>query len=91
MDFMQDESQRRAALVFESAKLLFLQGRAGTGKTHTALALGLRELALKHVDRLILTRPNVECGPTPGYIPGTLEEKFGPWLNRMGVALGDTD
>lgn len=83
MEFSQDESQRRAALVFEQAKLLFLQGRAGTGKTHTALALGLHSLALKHADKLILTRPNVECGPTLGYVPGTLEEKFGPWLGPL--------
>lgn len=84
----EDDSQRRACTLFENARILFLQGRAGTGKTHTALGLGLRELALKHIDQLILTRPNVECGPTLGYVPGTIEEKFGPWLGPLRDVAG---
>lgn len=78
-----DDTQAKAILAARSAKCLVLLGRAGTGKTH--LALGL---ALQTGRGIVLTRPSVECGETLGYIPGDLNEKFGPWLGPFRDVLG---
>jgi phosphate starvation-inducible PhoH-like protein len=48
--------------------------------------------AMKIVDKIILTRPNVSVGKDLGYFPGTLEEKFAPWaapvLDVLNEQLG---
>jgi len=72
-------------------------GPAGTGKTWIA-ATHAADLYRNHqIDKIILTRPNVPCGRSLGYFPGTLEEKFGPWAapvieaikERIGTAAFD--
>jgi len=37
----------------------------------------------RHVSKIILTRPNVPCGRSLGFFPGSLEDKFAP-LGRAG-------
>jgi len=38
-------------------------------------------LYYKKIDKIIITRPAVEaCGEQMGFLPGTLEEKFMPYL-----------
>jgi len=39
------------------------------------------------VSRIILTRPNVPCGPSLGFFPGSLEEKFAPWATPVVDAI----
>ena len=47
--------------------MIFAEGPAGTGKTYTAVALGVRALKNKEVRRIILTRPAVEAGENLGF------------------------
>jgi len=60
--------------------IVFGIGSAGTGKTYVAASYAAQELFYKRVDRIILTRPNVETGRSLGFLPGTLEEKYAPYL-----------
>ena len=39
------------------------------------------------IDKIILTRPNVPCGRSLGYFPGTLEDKFAPWAAPVVEAI----
>lgn len=55
-------------------------GSAGTGKTFIAASYAASQLYHRKVDRVILTRPNVETGRGLGFLPGTLEEKYAPYL-----------
>jgi phosphate starvation-inducible PhoH-like protein len=34
----------------------------------------------KEINKIIITRPNVSVGKDLGYFPGSLEEKFSPWV-----------
>jgi len=44
-------------------------------------------LRQRRIDRIILTRPNVPCGRSLGFFPGTLEEKFAPWAAPVTGAI----
>lgn len=78
-----DASQRRAAAVYETSDVLFLTGKAGSGKTHVALGLALRDVAERGVREVWVIRPTVECGDTLGYVPGEIDEKLSPWLGPI--------
>lgn len=55
-------------------------GSAGTGKTFIAASYAASELFHRRVDKVVLTRPNIETGRGLGFLPGTLEEKYAPYL-----------
>jgi phosphate starvation-inducible PhoH-like protein len=61
--------------------VIFGIGSAGTGKTYVAAAYAASQLYHRKVDKIILTRPNVETGRGLGFLPGTLEEKYEPYLD----------
>ena len=61
--------------------IVFGVGSAGTGKTYVAASYAASELFHRRVDKIILTRPNVETGRGLGFLPGTLEEKYAPYLD----------
>ena len=65
----------------DSVNLVSLIGKAGTGKTLTAIAAGL-DLVLGNsgYNKLIVSRPVMPMGRDIGFLPGTLEEKMMPWL-----------
>jgi phosphate starvation-inducible PhoH-like protein len=64
-------------------------GPAGTGKTFIAATYGADLYRNRLVSRIILTRPNVPCGPSLGFFPGSLEEKFAPWATPVVEAIKD--
>jgi phosphate starvation-inducible PhoH-like protein len=55
-------------------------GPAGTGKTHIAIGMAVYALRNRQIERIILCRPAVDSGASIGYLPGTMEEKIGPYL-----------
>ncbi|MFJ2988818.1 PhoH family protein [Collimonas sp. NPDC087041] len=61
-----------------------LLGQAGTGKTLLALAAGLAQvLETKTYNEIIVTRVTVPVGEDIGFLPGTEEEKMGPWMGAF--------
>lgn len=62
-------------------------GPAGTGKTYLAVAMAVKALKNKEVERIILTRPAVEAGEKLGFLPGDLQEKVDPYLRPLYDAL----
>ena len=69
--------------------MLFAIGPAGTGKTYTAVALAVKALKRKQVQRIILTRPAVESGENLGFLPGDLKEKLDPYMQPLYDSLND--
>lgn len=67
--------------------LTFAVGPAGTGKTFIAVALAVRALKNKAVNKIIITRPAVEAGESLGFLPGDLTEKVDPYLRPIYDAL----
>ncbi|NBW79229.1 MAG: PhoH family protein [Betaproteobacteria bacterium] len=61
-----------------------LTGTAGTGKTLMALACGLTQaLDDRRYSEIIVTRATVSVGEDIGFLPGTEEEKMGPWMGAL--------
>jgi PhoH-like ATPase len=61
-----------------------LAGNAGTGKTLMALASGLTQvLDDRRYTEIIMTRATVSVGEDIGFLPGTEEEKMGPWMGAL--------
>ncbi|MCC2635971.1 MAG: hypothetical protein K0S48_3857 [Ramlibacter sp.] len=72
-----------------------LSGTAGTGKTLMALAAGLTQvLDERRYTEIIMTRATVSVGEDIGFLPGTEEEKMGPWMGALDdnlEVLGKTE
>ncbi len=62
-------------------------GPAGTGKTFLAVAMAVKALRAKEVNRIVLTRPAVEAGESLGFLPGDLQSKIDPYLRPLYDAL----
>lgn len=82
-------NQHKMVELSENNDLIFAIGPAGTGKTYTAVALAVRALKNKEVQRIILTRPAVEAGENLGFLPGDLKDKLDPYLQPLYDALRD--
>ncbi len=80
-----------------SSPQVIVLGPAGTGKTWIAATHAADLYRAGQVRKIILTRPNVPCGRSLGFFPGSLEEKFAPWTvpvteaikERMGAGAYD--
>ena len=80
-----------------SSPQVIVLGPAGTGKTWIAATHAADLYRTGAIDKIILTRPNVPCGRSLGFFPGTLEDKFAPWAapvieaikERIGAAAYD--
>ncbi len=61
-----------------------LLGHAGTGKTLLTLAAALTQtLDSRRYGEIIMTRQTVPVGEDIGFLPGTEEEKMGPWMGAL--------
>lgn len=72
-------------LLDDNIKLVTLIGKAGTGKTLLAIAAGLHKVTSEEVyRRLLVARPVTPLGKQDiGFLPGTIEEKIGPWMQPI--------
>ena len=67
-----------------SQKVVCAVGPSGTGKTTLATEVGIRNLLLGNVGKLILVRPTVAVDDEQlGFLPGGLEDKMAPWLRPI--------
>ena len=61
-----------------------LTGTAGSGKTLMSLASGLAQVMDdRRYTEIIVTRVTVPVGEDIGFLPGTEEEKMGPWMGAL--------
>lgn len=61
-----------------------LTGTAGTGKTLMTLAAALAQVFdERRYSEIIVTRVTVPVGEDIGFLPGTEEEKMGPWMGAL--------
>ncbi|MCL1078956.1 PhoH family protein [Parashewanella spongiae] len=69
------------ALLDPDIDLVILTGPAGCGKTLLAMAAALELVVERNkYDKIIVTRNTPEIAESIGFLPGTEEEKMGPWL-----------
>jgi len=81
----EDGGQVRYIRAINSNTIVFCHGPAGSGKTHIAAGMAATSLnkANSGVKRIIVCRPVVDCGQSIGFLPGTIEDKLGPYMAPM--------
>lgn len=71
-------------LLNDDIPLVTLVGKAGTGKTLLAIAVGLHKVADERTyTRLLISRPVIPMGKDIGYLPGDIKEKLTPWMQPI--------
>ena len=63
--------------------ITFAVGSAGTGKTYVAAGFAAQMMAENAIEKIIMTRPNVEAGRSFGYLPGDLKDKYEPYMEPL--------
>lgn len=91
-----NQNQKLAiSFLAEGRPIVFLTGSAGTGKSMIAAYHAAKLLKAKKIEKVYLVRPAVSVGKSVGMLPGTIEEKLGPFfaqtLEHMGKFLGKGD
>jgi phosphate starvation-inducible PhoH-like protein len=81
------DNQKKYMNAIRSATLTFGVGPAGTGKTYICGAIAAELLQGKTIDKIIITRPAVEAGESLGFLPGEVEEKYGPYIQPLRSVL----
>ena len=66
-----------------SPPIVIASGSAGTGKTAMATAVGIEKLYKKEDDKMVITRPAVSAFEDLGFLPGSLNKKFEPWVRPI--------
>ncbi|NVK83601.1 MAG: PhoH family protein, partial [Cytophagia bacterium] len=64
------QNQRTLVEAVHNNDLVFAIGPAGSGKTFISVAMAVRALKNKEVQKIIITRPAVEAGENLGFLPG---------------------
>ncbi len=64
----------------KTSSIILGLGSAGTGKTYISAAYASSQLYHKRINKIIITRPNIEAGVSLGFLPGNLNEKYYPYL-----------
>lgn len=78
-----NETQKKYLSAMGNFSIVFGLGPAGTGKSICSMGWALGELFFGRTERIIITRPAVEVGVGLGFLPGTQDEKFGPWIQPL--------
>ena len=83
------ERQKNYVKALRESDIIISAGPAGTGKTFLAVAVALKMLLEKKIERIILSRPAVEAGERLGFLPGDMREKVDPYLRPLYDSLYD--
>jgi len=78
-----NSSQKLYIDALKTHQQVIVLGPSGTGKTYIAATYAANLYVNKKIDKIIVTRPAVSVGKSLGALPGTMEEKFGPWLSPV--------
>lgn len=78
-----NDNQKLYIDALKTHQQIIVLGPSGTGKTFVAATYAANLYLTKKIDKIIITRPAVSVGKSLGALPGTLEEKFGPWLSPV--------
>ena len=79
---LNDEQKEAKRLVLEN-QVVIITGRAGCGKSLVSAQCALDFLFKKECDKILVTRAAVEVGQSLGFLPGSLNEKFYPYLEAF--------
>ena len=79
---LNDEQKEVKRLIREN-QIVVVTGRAGCGKSLVSAQTALDFLFKKEYENIYITRAAVEVGHSLGFLPGSLNEKFDPYLEAF--------
>jgi phosphate starvation-inducible PhoH-like protein len=79
---LNDEQKEVKRLIREN-QIVVITGRAGCGKSLVSAQTALDFLFKKEYETIYVTRAAVEVGHSLGFLPGSLNEKFDPYLEAF--------
>jgi phosphate starvation-inducible PhoH-like protein len=78
-----NEEQKEAKRLILENQIVIITGRAGCGKSLVSAQVALDFLFKKQCDQILITRAAIEVGKSLGFLPGSLDEKFDPYLEAF--------
>jgi phosphate starvation-inducible PhoH-like protein len=78
-----NEEQKEARKLIIENQIVIVTGRAGSGKSLVCALASLDFLNKKQCDHIYITRATIEVGNSLGYLPGSLDDKFNPYLEAF--------
>jgi phosphate starvation-inducible PhoH-like protein len=79
---LNDEQKEAKRLIIDN-QIVIVTGRAGCGKSLVSAQTALDFVFKKEYDNIFITRAAVEVGHSLGFLPGSLNEKFDPYLEAF--------
>ena len=74
------DNQRLYMQAMRESDIVLCHGPAGTGKTHIAAGVAVKQIKMNFIERIVICRPVVGVGKDIGFLPGSMEDKVGPYL-----------
>lgn len=78
-----NEEQKEAKQLIRENQIVVITGRAGSGKSLVSAQVALDFLFQKQIQQILVTRATIEVGNSLGLLPGSLEDKFNPYLQAF--------
>ena len=77
------QNQKKYIELIKNRIIVLATGCSGAGKTFIPIGIALKMLQEEVIEKLIVTRPMVECGRKLGSMPGDLSEKYGVYIRPI--------
>jgi len=78
-----NEEQKETKRLIRENQIVVITGRAGCGKSLVSAQTALDFLFKKEYENIYITRAAVEVGHSLGFLPGSLNDKFNPYLEAF--------
>lgn len=78
-----NDEQKEAKRLIRENQIVIITGRAGCGKSLVSAVTALDFIFKKECEQILVTRAAVEVGHSLGFLPGSLNEKFDPYLEAF--------
>lgn len=78
-----NEEQKEAKRLIIENQIVIVTGRAGSGKSLVCAQAALDFLKKKQISCIYNTRAAIEVGKSLGFLPGSLNEKFDPYMEAL--------
>jgi phosphate starvation-inducible PhoH-like protein len=78
-----NEEQKEAKRLIRENQIVIITGRAGCGKSLVSAQTALDFIFKKECETILVTRAAVEVGHSLGFLPGSLNDKFNPYLEAF--------
>ena len=78
-----NDEQKEAKRLIRENQIVIITGRAGCGKSLVSAQTALDFIFKKEYENIFITRAAVEVGHSLGFLPGSLNEKFDPYLEAF--------